>query len=176
MTVVARLEPWRRNGASAVVDAIRTVDPQQPAFVVRMMDEWVTRSVAQPRFSLMLLSLFAGLSVLLAAVGVYGVMASMVARRTRELGIRLALGGQPASLLQLVLRRSLSITAVGLLAGLVGGLVASAALGATFVDAQALDPLVFVVVMALVLTVSVIASYVPARRAMRVDPVEALRL
>ena len=176
MTVVARLEPGRRNHANVIVDAVRAVDPQQPVFVVRMMDDWVSRSAAEPRFSLLLLGLFAGLSVVLTAVGVYGVVASMVTRRTRELGIRLALGGQPATLLRLVLGRSLSITGAGLLAGLAAGLVVSTVLSATFADARAFDPLVLLIVAVLVPTVSMIASYLPARRAMRVDPVEALRL
>ncbi len=154
---------------------MRAVDPQQPVFATRMMEEWLAQSVAEPRFNLLLLGLFAVLGVTLAAVGIYGVMAFTVSRRTRELGIRLALGAEPSALLTLVLGRGLMMAGAGVVSGLTAGLAASVLLRTMFHGAQILDPLVLAAVSGLVIVVSLLASYVPARRAMRIDPVEALR-
>jgi len=175
MTIVARLRPGATGAATLIADAVRATDPQQPVFAARMMEEWVARSVAEPRFNLTLLILFGVLAVALAAVGVYGVMAFTVARRTRELGIRLALGARPSGLLRLVLGRSLSMTSIGVAVCLAAGLSAAVTLESMFRGAQVLDPIVLVAVSVLVLGVALLASYLPARRAMRIDPVEALR-
>jgi ABC-type antimicrobial peptide transport system permease subunit len=120
-----------------------------------------------------LLTLFATFAI--AAVGVYGVMAFTVTRRTRELGIRLALTARPASLMQLVLRHSLTLAGAGVATGLSAGLVAATAIESQFYDARVFDPLVLVLVPASVLGVALLASYLPARRAMHLDPVVALR-
>jgi predicted permease len=176
MTVVARVKPGLRRGPGVIAEAIRSVDPQQPVFELRTMHEWAARSIARPRFSVLLLGLFAGLAVLLAAIGIYAVMAFTVARRTRELGIRLALGARPSSLLGMVLRRSVALAGVGLVVGLVAGLTAATALEQTFVGVRSLDPVVLAGVAILVIGVALVAAYLPAQRAMRVDPVEALRM
>jgi putative ABC transport system permease protein len=173
MTIVARLE--RGASATAIAEGVRAVDPQQPVFATRMMEDWLARSVAEPRFNLLLLGLFAVLGVTLAAVGIYGVMAFTVSRRTRELGIRLALGAEPSALLTLVLGRGLMMAGAGVISGLAAGLAASVLLRTMFHGAQILDPLVLAVVSGLVIAVSLLASYIPARRAMLIDPVEALR-
>ena len=144
-------------------------------FDVRMMEDWVDRSVAAPRFNLLLLGLFAVLGVTLAAVGVYGVMAFTVSRRTRELGIRIALGAEPSALLRLVLGRSVLMAVAGVVAGLGAGLGTALLLRTMFHGVQILYPLVLATVSALVVGVSLLASYIPARRAMRIDPLEALR-
>ena len=136
---------------------------------------WVDRSVAAPRFDLLLLGLFAVLGVTLAAVGVYGVMAFTVSRRTRELGIRIALGAEPSALLRLVLGRSVLMAVAGVVAGLAAGLGTALLLRTMFHGVQILDPLVLATVSALVVGVSLLASYIPARRAMRIDPLDALR-
>ena len=175
LTVVARLESWRTEGPRVIADAVRTVDPQQPVFAARMMDEWVARSVSEPRFTVLLLIVFASLAMILTAVGIYGVMSSMVARRTRELGVRLALGARPATLLGLVLRRAMFLTLGGLAAGLMAGALSSAAFRAVFVGGGTIDPMVVGLVIALVLIVAILACVLPARRAMRLDPVDALR-
>ena len=145
------------------------------AFAVRSMNDWVERGLARPRFGVALLALFAGLATLLAGVGIYGVMAFVVTLRTRELRVRLALGAQPGSLLWMMLQHSLTLAGVGLGAGLAAGMASAKALEATFGGARAFDPVVSSGVAALVLTVATAAAYLPARRAMRVDPVEALR-
>ena len=175
LTVVARLESWKAGGAAFMADAVRAVDPAQPVFAQRMMDDWIARSVAEPRFNLTLLTLFAGLAIALTAVGIYGVMSAMVTRRTRELGVRLALGARPETLLTLVIRDGAVITAVGLTTGIFASLVASVAMGALFVGARALDPMTLGAVIVVVLAIALLACALPARRAMRVDPVIALR-
>jgi putative ABC transport system permease protein len=175
MTLVARMQPGSTRGLAAIAEAVRRVDPQQPLFATRTMEDWMSRTVAAPRFNLVLLTLFATFAIALAAVGVYGVMAFTVTRRTRELGIRLALGARPASLMQLVLRHSLTLAGAGVAAGLSAGLVAATAIESQFYGARVFDPLVIVLVPAIVLGVALLASYLPARRAMHVDPVVALR-
>jgi putative ABC transport system permease protein len=175
MTLVAQLEPWQDGGPAIIGTAVRTIDPAQPVFMPRMMEDWLSRSVAEPRFTLTLAAAFAVLAVTLAAVGIYGVLASLVARRTRELGIRLALGGRPASLLALILRRAVGITLVGVAVGLAAGVIASTALDTTFVGVRPVDLPVLGVVVVAVLAMTLLAAYVPARRAMRVDPIVALR-
>jgi len=139
------------------------------------MDEWLGRSVAQPRFSLLLLALFATLAILLAAVGVYGVMSFAVTRRTRELGIRLALGAQRGSLLRFVLSEAAWLAGAGILLGGAGALAAGQYMRTLFHDLQPADPVVLTAVPAGVFVVALLASYLPARKAMLVDPVQALR-
>jgi putative ABC transport system permease protein len=175
LSVVARLAPWRQDGASFIAEAVRAVDPSQPVFAQRMMDDWMARSVAEPRFSLTLLGLFAMLAIALTAVGIYGVMSTLVTRRTRELGVRLALGARPAIMLQLVLRDGAFITGVGLTTGLLASGIASAVMGALLIGTRIADPVTIGAVVLVVLGVALLACYIPARRAMRVDPVVALR-
>jgi ABC-type antimicrobial peptide transport system permease subunit len=139
------------------------------------MDEWRRRSVAEPRFSLVLLVGFAAFAVLLAAVGVYGVLAFSVARRTRELGIRLALGARPGGVLRLVLREAAVLSGLGIALGAGAGIAAAGMLRAIFAEVRMTDPAVLAGVPAIVLLVAIAAALLPARRAMRVDPVQALR-
>jgi putative ABC transport system permease protein len=175
LTVVAHLEPSRQDSSRLIAEAVRAVDPSQPVYAQLMMDDWIARSVAEPRFNLTLLSLFAALAIALTAVGVYGVMSGMVTRRTRELGVRLALGARPGALLTLVFRDGAVITGTGLAIGLFASAIASAVMGAWLVGARILDPLMIGAVILVVLGVALLACYIPARRAMRVDPVQALR-
>jgi putative ABC transport system permease protein len=175
LTVVARLEPSWQGGGRLIAEAVRAVDNAQPVFAELMMDDWVARSIAEPRFNLTLLTLFALLAIALTAVGIYGVMTAMVTRRTRELGVRLALGARPATLLRVVLRHGAFITGVGLMIGLVASRIASAFMGAVLIGARAIDPVMIVSVTGIVLGVALFACFVPARRAMRVDPIVALR-
>jgi putative ABC transport system permease protein len=175
MTLVARLDPANARGPQVIADAVRAVDVQQPAWAPATMEHWRERTVAQPRLTLVLLSLFAALAVLLAAVGIYGVLSSAVARRTRELGIRLALGAQRASLLRSILAEAAALTAFGTVSGGAGALAAGRYLRTVFFDLRLADPLVLAGIPVLVLAVALLASYLPARRAMRVDPAQALR-
>jgi len=155
------------------------IDPQQPIYAVTAMSERVSGSSAQPRFLSLLLGLFAGVAATLAAVGIYGVMSYMVAQQTRELGIRLALGAERASVLRLVLNKGLLLAGAGIAIGIGGafglGRLMSTQLFQVLFQTKAVDPPVFAA-MALGLTaVALLASWIPARRATRVDPMVALR-
>jgi putative ABC transport system permease protein len=175
MTVLARLDPGNPHGSRVIADAVRAIDPEQPTWLPRMMEQWFAQSVAQPRFNLVLLSLFASLAVLLASVGVFGVTSFTVTRRTRELGIRIALGARPRALMREVLGDALWLATLGTAIGGALALIAGRYLGSVLYDLRIADPVVLAGVPALVCAVALVASYVPARRAMRVDPVVALR-
>jgi putative ABC transport system permease protein len=166
------------SGAGIVDDIRRTLarkDPEVALFDVKTMDEYVATSVATPRFQTLLLALFAAVGLLLTAVGVYGVMSYGVAQRTREFGIRLALGARPGEVLGLVLRGGLALIAVGLMVGVVASCFATRLLTSALYSVDPLDPATFASVAATLVAVAIAASYVPARRATRVDPITALR-
>jgi putative ABC transport system permease protein len=139
------------------------------------MTEILSHSLAQRRFTMALLSAFGALALLLAAVGIYGVMSYMVAQRTGEIGIRMALGAQKRDILELVSRDGMLRTGFGLLAGLLVSLVLARVLTSQLFAVSALDPLTFGEVLLLLAGVALLACYVPARRAARVDPMAALR-
>jgi ABC-type antimicrobial peptide transport system permease subunit len=144
-------------------------------FDVTSVPELLAKQTAPRRFVLVLLGAFAGTALLLAAVGLYGVMAYLVAQRTAEVGIRIALGGRPADVRRLVVRQGVGIAAAGLGAGLLGALALSRSLARLLYEVRPTDPVTYVGIALLLLFVSVLASYVPARRATRIDPVNALR-
>jgi ABC-type antimicrobial peptide transport system permease subunit len=159
---------------------VLAIDPQQPIYDIRPMEERVSGSSAQPRFLSLLLGLFAGIAATLAAVGIYGVMSYTVAQQTRELGIRLALGAETGNVLRLVLNKGLLLAGVGIGLGVAGSyalgrLVASQLLQKTLYQTNAADPAVFGIVAAGLVAVAAVATWVPARRATRVDPIVALR-
>ena len=132
-------------------------------------------TVAQPRFQTMLLSLFAALAVALAAIGIYGVIAQSVAQRTHEIGIRMALGAQPASVLKLVLREGLIVGIAGLALGLAATLATVRLLSGLLYEVPVFDPATLLVASVLLMAVVLAACYIPARRAARLDPMIALR-
>jgi predicted permease len=160
---------------SAVTAAIHAVDPTLPLHNVQSMNEVVTQSIAAQRFTGLLLSVFAAAALLLAAVGIYGVMAFSVAQRTQEIGIRLALGAQSRGIERLVLRRGMVMALAGVAAGTLGALVLTRFLQSFLFEVSASDPLTFAGVAALLSLVALAACYIPARRAMRVNPIVALR-
>lgn len=168
-----------RSAPEAVVNQVRELlskkDSGLALYDVRTMDEYVGRSVSAARFQMLLLALFAGLALLLTAVGLYGVVAFGVVQRTREFGVRLALGARPPEVARLVIGQALALTAAGVLAGVGGALAATRLLGSALYDVDPLDPATFAAVPAGLLVVALLASYVPARRATRVDPLLALR-
>jgi predicted permease len=161
--------------ASEVRDAVRDLDPQLALGSVRTMDEVISRSTASRRFSLVLIGAFAALALALAAIGIYAVLAYTVARRTHEIGVRMALGARSSDVVRQVLGQGLSVTAIGIVLGVAGALVVTRFLRSLLYEVQPTDPITFVVVLLLLVSVSVAASYLPARRAMRVDPMVALR-
>lgn len=145
------------------------------AVEVRFLADQVAGSVADRRFMLMILGGFAVLALILAAVGIYGVVSYTVARRTREMGIRLALGAEPGDVRGLVLRGALAMVGVGLLVGLVGSFAVSRLLGAFLYDVSATDPLTFAAVPVVLLLTALAATWIPALRSTRVDPIETMR-
>jgi putative ABC transport system permease protein len=160
---------------SLVQSQILSLDSELPVGEARSMTELVAGQTAQPRFRAALLLTFASLALLLAAVGVYGLISYAVANRAREIGIRLALGATPAQVVRPIVREGMLMAAAGVALGLAGALAAARMLSAFLFDVAATDPLTLGCVSVLLLGVVVVASYVPARRAMRVDPAEALR-
>ena len=154
---------------------LRALDPNLPVSAVRTMDDVVGTALAAPRFTGWLLGLFAALALTLAAVGAYGVLSYLVNQRTRELGIRMALGASPAHVRRLVVGQGLWLSVVGAAIGLALSLVAGRALGSQLYGVTPTDSVSFVLVPAILLAVALVASWLPARRAARVDPLECLR-
>jgi predicted permease len=175
MTLVVRTAGDPARLAPSVRRALAATDPELAAADVRTMRQVVDRSVAQPRFTMLLLSTFGGVALLLAAVGVYGVISYGVAQRTREFGIRTALGARRADVLRLVLGQGLGLAALGVGLGLVGALAATRALRSLVFAVRTTDPATYAAIAVLLLGVAALASLVPARRATRADPTRALR-
>ena len=174
MTLAVRTTVDTRSAVMAVKQAVWSIDPNQPVFQVRSMDDYLSLAETAPRISSILLSLFAITSVLLAALGIHGVVSYGVAQRTREFGLRMALGSTPGQLKGLVIRNGLSAVIIGLLGGMAGAAVLASAMRALLFGVTPLDPAVMIGVFALVLTVALLANYMPARRATRIDPIQAL--
>ena len=175
MNLVARSASDPMSLVSAVRKAIQSVDKDQPIYKVKTMDEWVTESMAQKRFSMLLLGLFAMVALLLAAVGLYGVMSYAVTRRTHEIGVRIALGAQALDVLRLVVRQGMTLALIGASAGLGGALALTRLLKTLLFGVSATDPLTFTAVPALLAGVALLACWIPARRATTVDPMITLR-
>ena len=167
------------GGLAAVLPAIRRelreVDPRLSLWQARTMDELLAIPLAQPRLGTLLLSGFGLVALLLAAIGLYCVMASLVRERTREIGVRMALGATPARLRRDVLRQALVVSGAGGLAGVAGALATSRLLTSLLFEVSPTDPLALLGACGLLLTVALVAAYLPARRATRIDPSHALR-
>lgn len=161
--------------AAAARRQVQELNVNQPVFNVSTMERLVATSITGQRFSLILLALFAGLALVLAAVGIYGVMSSVVEQRTREIGIRLAVGAQRRDVLRLIASQGLGLTGIGVGIGLIGSLALTRVMATLLSGVSTTDPLTFAGVAVLLISVSALASYVPARRAMKVDPMIALR-
>jgi putative ABC transport system permease protein len=175
VSLAVRTEMPPLAASSAIRAAIRAVDPEMPVPAFRTMDEIVAESVAQRRFQMTLVLLFGLTALLLASLGIYGVVSYSVAQRTNEMGIRLALGASSSGIRTLVLRQSLPPVVLGLGAGVVASLALSRVLSSLLFGIGLSDPATIVGAIALLSAVSIIAAYIPARRATRVDPITALR-
>jgi putative ABC transport system permease protein len=175
MTLVVRTDNDPAAIAPAVQREIRALDPNQPVSDVRTMDQVMSEWVARSRFNTLLLGLFAGLATLLSAVGIFGVMNYSVALRTRELGLRLAIGAQPRQVLLLVLKQGLLLTVFGVVVGLGAAFALTRLLSGLLFGVEAVDVTTFTAISLLLIIVSLLACYLPARRAMRIDPLQALR-
>jgi putative ABC transport system permease protein len=156
--------------------AIRDLDANQPLVKIRTMEDNISTSVAQPKFRTTLLAILAALALIIAAVGIYGVMAYSVTQRTREIGIRLALGSTPETVYRLILTNAIRLTLAGVAVGIIAAAALTRYVKSLLFQVPTIDPITMTMVGVLLVVVAVAASYVPARRATRVDPVNALRV
>jgi putative ABC transport system permease protein len=175
MTVVVKTSTDPHSLVSAVTKEVTAMDKDLPLFSVKTMDEYLSSSVATPRFNTTLLSIFALVALILTIVGLYGVMSYSVAQRTNEIGIRLALGAQTRDVILLIVRQGLRLILLGLAFGLVGAFAVTRVISNLLFGVTAKDPVTFIVVALALALVGLLACYIPALRATRVDPMEALR-
>ena len=175
MTFVVRTEGDPLALANGVAAAVREIDPQLPLADVRSMEEVVDATISRPRVVAVLLTVFAMMALVLAGVGVYGVMAYSVGQRTQEIGVRMALGATPKSVLQMILGQALRLVAIGVVVGLIAAGAMTQLLKALLFETEPIDPLTFATTAVVLCVVATLASYVPARRGTRIAPVEALR-
>jgi putative ABC transport system permease protein len=173
--VVVRFSGDASTLADAIRRVVRSLDADQPVEEVVLMSSVVTSALGGPRFAAQLFSAFAGIALLLCGLGLYGLLSFSVSRRTREIGVRVAVGATPASVRRLVLGQGLALAALGIALGLSGAAIGSRALSGLLFGVQPIDPTTFAVVPAVLLLVALLASALPAARAARVDPVVALR-
>jgi putative ABC transport system permease protein len=175
MSIAARSSAGPGVVSSLVREVVRQADPDLPIDRIVPLRQVLSESVAQPRFRTLLIGGFALLATVLAAVGVYGLVSYSVTQRTREIGIRIALGARPEQVMRPVLREGLLLGAAGIALGLAGAAAATRLLASFLFDVEPFDPITFAAVALLLLAITLLASYVPSRRALRVDPITALR-
>jgi putative ABC transport system permease protein len=175
MVVVVKTTADPKTMVSAVTREVANVDKDLPVFGVKTMDEYLSASVAAPRFNTTLLSIFAAVALVLTIVGLYGVMSYTVAQRTNEIGIRLALGAQTGDVLALIVKQGLRLVIIGLVVGLAGAFALTRVMSSLLFGVTTKDPLTFLAVAVVLPLVTLLACYVPALRATKVDPMDALR-
>ena len=175
LAIVLKTDADPKTLASLLAREVRAVDPDQPTYGIRTMEEIVRYATASRRFSTQLLGAFAVLALVLAAVGIYGVMAFVVGQRTREIGIRIALGARPGAVVHLVLRQALVLAACGVVAGIAAATIVTRLLSGLLFEVRATDPLTYAAIAGLLATTAAAAAWRPARRAASVDPMAALR-
>jgi putative ABC transport system permease protein len=175
MSLVMRTGSDPRSLAGSVRSIVHDLDPNQPVVKIRTMDENVSDSISQPRFRTVLLAIFAGLALVLSSIGIFSVMAYSVAQRTRELGVRMALGASRGRILQLVLVHGFRLTVIGLVIGLAATFAFTKYVSSMLFSVRAYDPFTLAGMAIVVIVVSLLACYIPARRATRLDPIVVLR-
>ena len=161
--------------AAAVRGAVHQLDPDLPVARIETLSQIVSASIAQPRFYTTLLTAFASTALLLAALGLFGVISVGVSQRTREIGVRMALGARSRDVLELVLREAATLAVVGVAIGLAAALALSRTLSSLLFNLSPRDPVAFAAAPLVLLLTAVVAALLPARRAAHVDPIEALR-
>ncbi|HYV31382.1 MAG TPA: FtsX-like permease family protein, partial [Candidatus Binatia bacterium] len=175
MTMVLNTEGRPLALASAVRNELKALDALLPAAKMRTMEQVVSNAASSRRFNMALLALFAVAALFLTMMGIYGVVAFLVGRRSREIGIRMALGARGGDVLGLVLQQGMKPVAIGSLAGLLGSVAASRLIASQLFGVSATDPLTLASIIVVLLATALLACWLPARRAARVDPMEALR-
>jgi putative ABC transport system permease protein len=175
LTLVLRTAGDPATAAAALRREVAAMDPRLAVGDVRTLADVVSESVATPRLNVLLLGVFAAIGIVLAAIGLYGVISYSVASRRQEIGIRMALGARPLDVVGMVVRQGMGMTGGGLLLGLVGAFAATRLLRSLLVGVSATDPAVFLAVPVLLGAVALLATWLPGRRATRVDPMVALR-
>jgi predicted permease len=175
MTIYVRTVANAESLRDPIRSAVQSVDPDLPVFGVCTMDDMVSNSLASRRFALQLMALFAATALLLAAIGIYGVMAYFVSQRVREIGIRMALGAQRGEVLKMVVWQGMSLALIGVLLGVGASFVVANLLSGMLFGVSAHDPITMVAFAALLVTVALAANYIPAYRATKIDPMVALR-
>jgi ABC-type antimicrobial peptide transport system permease subunit len=154
---------------------VHSIDPALPVYDVASMDELLDRSLGSRRFSAQLVGGFAGVALLLASIGIYGVLAYMVGQRSREIGLRMALGAERADILKLIVTKGVVLSIIGIIAGVIFSASTASVMASLLYGVRPHDPAIFLAVPLLLFAFAVLASYLPARRATRVDPMCALR-
>jgi ABC-type antimicrobial peptide transport system permease subunit len=175
LSLVVRTRGNTAKFVPAIKNAIWSVDKDQPIVRVAMMDDLLAASAAERHFVLILFQAFGLIALVLAATGIYGVLSASVAERTREMGVRAALGAQRSGIVALVLRQGMTLTGLGIGIGAMGAIAASQALASLLFGVSSLDPLTYIAVIALLTAVAIIACAIPAWRAAKIDPMVALR-
>jgi putative ABC transport system permease protein len=175
MTYVVRTELEPLSLANSVGTAVRSLDPELPLADVRSMEEVVDATLARPRTVSVLLTAFAIIALVLAGVGVYGVMAYSVSQRTQEIGVRMALGATVESVFRLVMGQALKLVLFGVAAGLLAAALLTRLMETLLFETEPLDPTTFAATAVVLMVVATVASYIPARRGTRIAPTEALR-
>ena len=173
--LVVRTDVEPASLAATVRKAVWEIDKDQPVSDIRTMDEILAASIARQRFSMLLLGVFAGVALLLAAVGIYGVMSYSVAQQTHEIGIRMALGASSGAVLKMAVGYGLKLVVAGVVIGLIAAFALTRLMSTLLFGVTPTDPVTYVVISALLVVVAAVASYIPARRATKVDPLVALR-
>jgi putative ABC transport system permease protein len=175
MTVVVKASGDPNQLIAAVRQQVKTIDPDQPIYSIRTMDEIRAESVAPERLNLTLLSIFAGIALVLAIVGIYGVMSYSVTQRTHEIGIRMAIGAQPRDVSRMIIGQGMMLALIGVGLGLVGAFALTRLMATMLFGVEPTDPATFAAIAVLLTGVALVACYVPGRRATKVDPVVSLR-
>jgi putative ABC transport system permease protein len=175
MQFAARTSGNPETYVNAVRQAVRSVDPDQPISGINTMNALIDESVGQRKLSMMLLSLFSGIALLLASVGIYGVMSYSVSQRAREIGVRIALGAERSDVLRMVLKQGMRVALTGVVLGLLIAFGLTRLMASQLYDVKPTDPVTFVLVAALLTSVALVANLVPALRATQVDPAVVLR-
>ncbi|HEX5432820.1 MAG TPA: FtsX-like permease family protein, partial [Candidatus Angelobacter sp.] len=175
LTLIVRTKGNPQGLVSLVRSEMASVAPNIPLYNIETMEQYLASSSAQARFNTVLLGIFASLALLLAAVGLYGVVSYSVSQRTQEIGIRMALGAKKRDVLRMVVGQGLKLALIGVAIGILGALALTRLLTSMLYSVKPTDPLTFTAVSLVLIAVALLACYIPARRAARVDPMVALR-